>query len=506
MTSTGRSLVFVIPLLVLSACPRDGARRPDPTPRPSESPASAFEVEPLSEGLPATPSWGVAWDDTTGDGLPELLVGRHKRHAWLFANESGRLEKLEVPELAEPAPGKSYYDRHNCAWGEANGDGWADLFCVSGAEGGLGEGPNRLLVASGDGLRDATPESLSDELGRGRSVNWLDFDSDDDLDLFVGNEERAGHPNALYVNSGGAFERRDVGVETTMATVSSTAADWDLDGDPDLTVLGHGFSGSHMYENDGGVFREVEHKPVSGGEWLAADWADYDHDADLDMLLTGRKRLLVLENRGPRFRPAAKIPMRAARAAIWLDVENDGDADVFVVQGRLGTPPLDDPPIPGSVDAEDFLILNEDGRFVISESFEVPGDGANGEAVAATDFDRDGRVDLALTNGYLDDRGMVMLARNTTTGNESAALALDGPPSNPHGIGASVHVLAEPSWVVPVTDGVVSRGQSETGRVVIGLGHQTEIEVRIEWPDGTRDCLTVRGGEALPVPVGSSPC
>ena len=506
MGSRRRSWIFGIPFLVLSACPRDDAPRSVGTPRPSPSPVAAFYVQALSDALPATPSWGLAWTDAGSDGAPDLLVGRHKRHAWLFANDSGRLEKVSEPALSEPAPGKSYYDRHNCAWGEANGDGLADLYCVSGAEGGVGEGPNRLLLGSPDGLRDATPDSLRDELGRGRSVNWLDYDSDGDLDLFTGNEERAGYPNALYENADGTFERRQVGVETTMATVSSTAADWDLDGDPDLVVLGHGFSGSHMYENVGGAFREVERAPVTGREWLSAAWADYDHDEDLDMLLTGRRRLLLLETRGRRLRKVWGFPFTAARAAIWLDVENDGDADVFLVRGRLGTPPLDDPPIDGFPDASDFLLLNDAGRITISEEFEMRGATANGDAVAASDFDRDGRVDLALTNGYLDDRGVVILLLNTTATREWGALDLEGPPGNPDGIGANVRVLADPSWVVPVTDGVVSRGQSETGYVVIGLGELTEVPARIEWPDGTSDCVTVRAGETVPAAVGSSPC
>ncbi|HEV2755979.1 MAG TPA: VCBS repeat-containing protein [Actinomycetota bacterium] len=507
MASGRRGLTFAIatiaPLLLMSACP---GGRDVPIPAPSPAPAAAFELQALAGTAPATRSWGAAWGDVDGDGAPDLLVGRHKGDPWMFSNHSGRFEQLPEPALAAPAPGKTYYDRHNCAWGEANGDGRRDLYCVSGASGGRDRGPNRLLLGSPSGLRDGTPRALRDALGRGRSVNWLDYDSDGDLDLFAGNEERAGSPNALFENVAGTFQRRRTGVEATMATVSSTAVDWDLDGDPDLAVLGHGHSGSHLYENAGGSFREIERAPVTGREWLSAAWADYDQDADLDMLLTGRKRVLVLETRGRRLRTAQEVPLRAGRAAIWLDVENDGDADVFVVQGRPGRPPLDDPATRGSADAPDYLILNEGGRLSISEPFAAPGASPNGDAVAASDYDRDGRLDLVVTNGYLRDRGRVVLAHNTTAARSWGALDLSGPSGNPDGIGATVRVLGDRPWVVPVTDGVVFRSQSETGYVPIGLGARAEVEARVEWPGGTVDCVTVRAGRVATVRMGSSPC
>ena len=90
-----------------------------------------------------------------------------------------------------------------------------------------------------------------------------------------------------------------------------------------------------------------------------------------------------------------------------LDFDNDGDLDVFLVQGRLlGTPPdgsaATSPHVPGSRLFRNDLSVNADGsrsmRFVdVTEQSGIRANGY-GMGVAAGDIDNDGWIDLYLTN------------------------------------------------------------------------------------------------------------
>lgn len=451
-------------------------------------------------------TWGSVWADHDGDGWPDLLINRHKKEPWLLANDNGSFTEIVDRALVAPTPGRTIFDRHNCAWGEANGDGGPDLFCGSGAQDGAGNGPNRLLLG-GERLRDVTESyGVADEEGRARSVNWLDHDSDGDLDLFVGNETRPGTANRLYRNEGRRFVSVGGDVASEVATRSSSVADWDADGDPDLLVLGHGFVGSRAYENSDGVFEEVELDAVTGATWLSATWGSTGGDPYPELALVSEERLLVLERNG-RGRSNGAIlldqRLRAGRVAMWIDIENDGDQDLFLVEGVVG-----DPPRPGSANHPDRVWLNEDGAFTEARIAGTRGPRTgNGDSVSLADYDRDGRVDMFVTNGYLEVFGPPQMLRNTSAGGDWAALSLDGGRKNPLAIGARVrlHTATGTHWR-HLGDGMAFRSQSETNHVVFGLGDAASGRVRVWWTDGSSDCTSVTAGRTTELMRGSASC
>jgi FG-GAP-like repeat len=132
-----------------------------------------------------TRTWGSAWNDYDFDGDTDFFLGRHASVPWLFRFEDGAFDRVQVPDL-EP-----FVDRHQCTWGEANGDGDPDLYCVQGADLGFGTGPNQLFIQTSNGFQNrAFRFKVRDRFGRGRTANWLDYDGDGDLDIFVGNANR----------------------------------------------------------------------------------------------------------------------------------------------------------------------------------------------------------------------------------------------------------------------------------------------------------------------------
>lgn len=50
-----------------------------------------------------------------------------------------------------------------------------------------------------------TGSVVSTDSGASRSVNWIDYDNDNDLDLFISNGLSTGQDNYLYRNDNGTF-------------------------------------------------------------------------------------------------------------------------------------------------------------------------------------------------------------------------------------------------------------------------------------------------------------
>ena len=235
---------------------------------------------------------------------------------------------------------------------------------------------------------------------------WADYDADGDPDLYVGFN---GTPNRLYRNDSGRFveSAAAVGVADARATRAAAWGDFDADGDPDLLV---GFTPGEggvlrLYRNDksaggdGRRFTDVTRESgitVDSGAVRQPSWVDVDGDGDLDLFVAFRdKGNALFRNDGGRFaNHAAGMGLADARksvGAVWLDVDDDGDLDLYV----------------GNMDGDaNALLRNDGGRFTdVAESAgvawggRIPADKGNGTVrPCAADINGDGRLDLYTAN------------------------------------------------------------------------------------------------------------
>ena len=497
-------LLATVACLAMVGCEGDGARDGSGDPQ-DERPAAYRFVDVGEESgivMDHRRSWGGTWIDHEGDGDPDLLANRHFFPPFYFDNEDGAYEQGALQDALNVTD----FDRHGCIWGDPNADALLDVVCTQGAERGEGIGPNQLLVQDPTGAftDQAARFGIDYPPGRSRSVNWVDYDNDDDFDLFVGAEYRPGYPNQMFRNDGGGrFEIADVGLDDELKTEAAAWADWDRDRDLDLIVTVK--KGRTLaYENNEGTFEKVRLPGVTDADWLGVTFGEYDADRWPDLHLVSETRSIVLRNRRGTFETVHRMPASQGRTGLWLDIDNDTDQDLFVIQGAPGEG--DDP---DAIDAPDVLLIREPEGFrqIPMRVSGVPT--GNGDSAATADHDRDGDLDLFVTNGYKRSAGPFLVLENeSTTQNWVALDVMTGPPGDPMAMWSEIKVTlgeGETFWR-QVTDGFVFRSQSEVGYLHLGIGEATTARVELRWWNGDRDCLTLEAGTTTELEHGSSAC
>jgi hypothetical protein len=168
-----------------------------------------------------------------------------------------------------------------------------------------------------------------------------DVDGDGTDDLFVSTWSPALRRSVarLYRVQGGflrdATERS--GISLPQGAAYATFADYDNDGWLDLFVIGAEGRG-HLFRNLGnGTFADVTSKArvtaVDGAR--KALFVDLDHDGDLDLFLVGNGQRKVYRNNldGTFTEAAAMLGLAGtgdARDAVFADFDGDGRVDLFV--------------------------------------------------------------------------------------------------------------------------------------------------------------------------------
>ena len=476
----------------------------DAGPESETQPSTAIRFNDVTAGVGIEPrstlTWGSTWVDHDEDGDPDLFANRHWKRPRFYLNHGGRF----VLSAQDFFSGRHrLFDRHSCAWGEANGDGRVDFYCDSGAQRGEATGANQLWIQTSKGLVNRSKGySVGDTFGRSRSVNWLDFDTDGDLDIFVGNKFRAGHPNVMFRNDRGSFTRVTAGLDVEMNTLHSAWSDWDRDGDPDLLILSYLPEPAVMYENIDGEFSLITVPGLSDNYWSSASWGDFDGDGWTDLHLVAPSEAVLMKNIEGEFKEVDSEPLVGGASSHWMDVDNDGDLDIFVIQGKAG-----------GRNRPDFYLVQGAGTFTRVEGDSFAGSkSGSGEAATVADYDGDGRLDLFVTNGSLTSReslqeGEWVLLRNRSDAGSWITIDIRGTPWNPWGYGGRLHVVAgELEYEREITDAVAFRSQSQVGRMLFGVGDADAISIRLSWPDGVSDCIEAEPEEEVVIRHGESPC
>jgi hypothetical protein len=479
-----------------------------------------YQVETLPGGLGVIDFDGDGWPDlfcTNGARLPDLVKSGPEFWNRLYKNNRDGTFSDVTAKAGLHGEGYSM----GVAVGDYNNDGHEDLFVV-------GVHGNHLYRNNGNGtFTDVTREAglaSSGSLGRPAwsvAACWIDYDNDGRLDLFISNycdwepgidpicgglqaQERTychpdkyrAQPMQLYHNNGdGTFTEitRKEGLPDLLGKGMGIAmADFAGDGRPGLFVANDN-ARNLLLRNNGKSFDEIgidagvafngDGRDISG---MGADFGDIDGDGRFDIVMTGLKNETydVFLNRGKgEFEDGSTQTKLLGLTRLWsgwgcglIDFDNDGWLDFFVASGGLD-----------EKDAQpNRLFRNRAGKFedVSTLAGEAFARAALHRGAVFADFDRDGRMDVAVSalNAPLE------LWWNKTPKQDAAGhwlqLRLTGRKSNRSSIGAQVRCKSGGRTQIRTVSPSVGYASSSDLTLHFGLGEAYRTSIEIRWPTG----------------------
>jgi enediyne biosynthesis protein E4 len=454
----------------------------DALPRGAVVRVANLRAKTVEDSLPGqlSSTGPLAMADIDGDGGLDLFVGgrvvpgRYPAPATslLFRNEGGRL-------ILDEKAGKAFEQAgliSAALWTDLNGDGFPELALA--CEG----GPIRVFQRDGESYLEITERLGLDQFtGWWTSINAGDFDGDGRMDLVAGNW--------------GLNSRYQSYREQPLQVLYG-----DLTGDGYVEIIEAYFDpelGKRVPWRDWETLsRSLPFVQDRYASFTAFSRAGVDeflegHLSGLAASSINTLETMVFLNRGDHFEARA-LPFEAQLSPVFgvavADLDGDGHEDIFLSQNFFGVSADQ-----SRHDAGLGVLLLGDGKGGFRPmSPEESGIHIFGEGrgVAISDFDQDGRPDLAVAQ----NRGEVRLFRNTQAP-RGLRVRLAGPVGNPSGIGASVRAVYGGGRMGAARELRAGAGywSQDSAVMVLSLMETPEV-LAITWPGGRRAMAPLPAG------------
>ena len=371
------------------------------------------------------------------NGPPNFLF--HNEGGWTFADHT------EASGLSVDNNRYSFA----CAWGDANGNGWPDLYVANDF------GRSNLYRNNGNGtFSSMAKEAGVEDVGAGMSACWFDSNGDGKQDIYVANMWSA---SGLRVSTQELFHKDDP--EDIRALYRRHAR------------------GNSLYQNLGnGKFRNAAANTGSefgGWAWSSDSW-DFDHDGHSDLYVANGY--------------VSGVDHSDVASFFWRQVVGNSPRDLSpegnYEHGWNAINELIRSDHSWSGYERNVLYCNNhDGTFSdVSgiSGLDFPDDA---RAFAVADLDHDGRLEILVKNR---NSPQLRLLRNAMheIGN-AIAFRLRGAKSNRDAIGAAITVEARGSRQTKYFQAGSGFLSQHTKELFFGLGTSTEpVAATVRWPSG----------------------
>jgi hypothetical protein len=254
-----------------------------------------------------------------------------------------------------------------------------------------------LTTVSAQMFTKITSGPMVNDGGDSRAVNWIDYDNDGDVDLFVTNGPQQGENNFFYENNGDGTFTKITNIVITQDGKASDGSSWgdiDNDGDLDLFVANWWGQPNLLYLNNGDKtfsFQSGIQITTEASHSETGSWGDYNNDGFLDLYVCnsgGNLQNFLYKNNGDgtftKLTDTFLNQTFASRNIDWIDFNNDGLQDIFVTNENNQN--------------ENLYLNNGDDTY---STISVPSLLQNGGSTAGSnweDIDNDGDFDVLMVN------------------------------------------------------------------------------------------------------------
>jgi hypothetical protein len=338
-------------------------------------PTSSVAMSTPSEFTLGNSSRLVAAGDFNGDGKLDLVVANSAdNNVSVFLGKGDGTFQPAVNYSVGSSP-------FSAATGDFNGDGKLDLVVSNSADNNVS-----VLLGRGDGTFLA---ALNYGAGTNpTSVVVGDFNGDGKLDLATANGG-SNDVSVLLGNGDGTFQSA-VNYGAGAQAHSLAVGDFNGDGSLDLAVANYGANNiSVLLGNGDGTFRvAVEYNAQT--QPISVAVGDFNGDGKLDLAVPdlGQDTVSVfLGNGDGTFQPAVTYNTGSGPSSVSVgDFNGDGSLDLAMPSLRSGV---------------SVLLGNGDGTFQPAVNFSDASNDFGTDSVAVGDFNRDGRLDMAIANSTI---------------------------------------------------------------------------------------------------------
>lgn len=488
---------------------------------------------------------GAAWGDADNDGRPDLYFGAFASYPvyhvddppfanMLLLNKGDRF--INAPDRAVRLDGR-FANTSGALFADFDNDGDLDLFVSSftlshdmmnlpgNRRMAYGGGPCMLFENQGKGrFAEVTPTPGWPVNLSARNVTTLDLDSDGLLDLLIvdGNYRRWKDVNLVVLRNTGNLVFEDITATFDMPHggmrgLGLAVGDVNEDGRFDLFIA---HSNRLLLAKPGGGFAEWQAGAFPGATWknsgdawpCAATFGDLNGDGLLDLVYTIHtvpSRMFIFMNETdnpaqPRFvertrEAGVEQLVRTKIATLEIrDLDNDGRLDLAPGNFFLDENNVRQPVVCRNLGVKDGI-----------PRFSMPPverwQSLYAAAGPMTDYDRDGRIDLAMISWQ---KPGFLLMRNVTDGGHWLDVRVrgNGKTHNVMGIGSIVRVYreghaGEPAHLLGRYDMAIGYGYASGQEAIahLGLGPVTACDVTISWNGISKTLKSVKVDATLEV-------